>query len=107
MTDLDRLAALLAATAEGDSLGPVYRAQAARLLAAGVRLPSEDSIDAAWAEAESVLPPGWPLALKRWMTGPYVAVAGRAWPDYRGGRLAESPAAALRALTAQLRERGA
>jgi hypothetical protein len=73
-----------------------------------------DSLDAAWAEAEAALPEGWPnsdLGVRRLPDG-----TGYAWASgYLGeppayieiwypGEEAASPAAALRALAAKLRE---
>lgn len=71
-----------------------------------------DSLDAAWAEAEAALPEGWALTLTPDTTEPDTYVAeGRPRDPFdstRTGDLAwgagPTPAAALRALAAQLRQ---
>jgi hypothetical protein len=71
-----------------------------------------DSLDAAWAEAEAALPEGWALRIMACMhdgISPWKVSAGEnlaAWADvpvYVEG----DPVAALRALAAKLREKGA
>ena len=76
------------------------------LLSQEGRHGAPESLDAAWAEAEAVLPErGWWLSLSRDTAGPYRATATDL--TFRRGLLAEeatTPAAALRALAAKLRE---
>jgi excisionase family DNA binding protein len=64
-----------------------------------------DSLDAAWAEAEAALPEGWQdLYVERHFNGYFANI------DYDGpGPIGEglTPAAALRALAAKLRDRAA
>ena len=72
-------------------------------------IPDGDSLDAAWSEAEAALPEGWRLRVE---TGdsldpkPYWALASLQFDKEgvveTGG---STPAAALRALAAKLRER--
>ena len=75
-----------------------------------------DFLDAAWAEAEAALPEGMTFSLTRAIrpasegTGPtYYATASRPWYDALIAIQVDgpTPAAALRALAAKLRERGA
>ena len=66
-----------------------------------------DSLDAAWAEAAAALPEGlWSIEVVKTvgaLSGPYMA--GTTFgPPARGYAYADTPAAALRALTAKLRE---
>jgi hypothetical protein len=72
------------------------------------RIYPEDSLDAAWAEAEAALPEGWTFEIHRGVDG-HLA---HAWPrteTYEPRNdlsvSGEGPAAALRSLAAELRER--
>lgn len=67
-----------------------------------------DDLGAAWAEAEAALPEGWAISLL-WGGERWAAAAGP-WPDDGQRRTIyasadTTPAAALRALAAALRER--
>jgi hypothetical protein len=67
----------------------------------------DNSLDAAWAEAEAALPEGlWSIEVVKTVgasSGPYMA--GTTFgPPARGYAYADTPAAALRALTSKLRE---
>ena len=88
-----------------------HRRAAAVLGERGVFLPDgSDSLDAAWAEAEAALPKGWVVAglnLDLWALsrGEQVWVAAAGHPlDSSTFAEAPTPAAALRALAAKLRE---
>jgi hypothetical protein len=88
---------------------------------AGLFLPSDEmfSLDAAWAEVLALLPEGWIITkidrIYRWDDASEDIVPGgwmvHARPERPGDEsevaIAESPAAALRALAAKLRERSA
>lgn len=67
----------------------------------------KDSLDAAWAEAEAALPEGWHLRVEELAVG-YIAEMTYP-PRFEGGVFLRSehptPAAALRALVRNLRER--
>jgi len=73
-------------------------------------LVEPDSLDAAWAEAEAALSghPRWQCALRQWVNDEYAASADES--EYHSPDEAEmvafgsTPAAALRALAAKLRE---
>lgn len=76
----------------------------------------DDSLDAAWAEAEAALPEGWQLVLLRGLAGDYSAHAediskrpddGSWTHEEERFAFGRTPAAALRALAAKLRERQA
>lgn len=74
-----------------------------------------DSLDAAWAEAEAALPKHWRLAISPYYPSGWEAYAYdiRRTPSSGKGKhgsgacYGDTPAAALRALAANLRERGA
>ena len=74
------------------------------------RIVGWDSLDAAWAEAEAALSghPRWQCALRQWVNDEYAASADES--EYHSPDEAEmvafgsTPAAALRALAAKLRE---
>ena len=70
--------------------------------------PATDSLGAAWAEAEAVVPEGWSLVhvMRPGLDETWGALAesDRGEYDHRVGR-GPTPAAALRALAAALRER--
>jgi hypothetical protein len=72
--------------------------------------PNSDSLDAAWAEAEAALPERYTLSLENigahQVRGVYRALAEWGIGDPHWEATADTPAAALRALTAQLREAG-
>ena len=75
-------------------------------------MSEHDSLDAAWAEAEAALPEGWlVMNLNRWWeetsspaNGWWGAVASKAGNGQALVGSGPTPAAALRALAAKLRE---
>jgi hypothetical protein len=81
--------------------------QAAAILGDTGRFSPDGGLDAAWAEAEAVLPEGWAIRIMTCRChgdGKWKVSAG---PDLSGDPVAyieETPAAALRALAAKLRE---
>lgn len=71
------------------------------------RIVGWDSLDAAWADAESALPEGWSLALDTVGGGRAAAIddAAPLGPDRGIWGYGSTPAAALRELAARLRVR--
>ena len=82
----------------------------AALAERGIRLVSEDSLDAAWAEAEAALPEGWAvdmlklLSNRTWVAWASHHVLTRPWEQRNREGVGPTPAAALRALAARLSE---
>ena len=75
----------------------------------GATLASWSELDAAWAEAEAALPEGWYVGVQTGHDAAYTAIAANMYwltesltGTYCDG---DTPAAALRALAARLRER--
>lgn len=91
-----------------DELPDAIAAGKAVVMVGGITLrwyPAPDSLDAAWAEARAVAPEGTAIELFGPVGGRYAAqIHGDHWLPGRsaGG---DTPAAALRALTAKLRDK--
>lgn len=93
-----------------DCFGREAEAKGITLVWSVVDAATPDTLDASWAEAEAALPKGWGIALSSDADSPdrYRAHAGRVafqWPPrIVGPEYKPTPAAALRALAARLRE---
>ena len=101
MSDLNELADRMRYAANPEDLAVAV----GEYVAAWEAATSPDSLDAAWAEAEAALPEGWRLCLH----GSFGSVAFKAVADSQEWAAvieapALTPAAALRALAAKLRE---